>query len=92
MDIRDFLGKSFNFGLGLAVYSKEKIESIVDEMVNRGELAQKDARQVAEDLVKKGEEEREEIRKFIRSEVAAILKEAGFAPADQPSSEEKKQD
>ena len=81
MDVRDLLEKSVSFGLGLAAYSKEKVEELVEEMVKRGEVAQKDARKVAGDLVKKGEEQREEIRRLIRSEIAAALREAGVVPA-----------
>jgi polyhydroxyalkanoate synthesis regulator phasin len=93
MDIKDLLEKSLSFGLGLAAYSKDKIEELVEEMVKRGEVAQKDARTVAGDLVKKGEEQRDEIRRLIRAEIALALKEAGVvgkedaAPADEgPSS------
>jgi len=79
MDVKEFMEKSLNFGLGLAVYSREKIEEMVEDMVRRGEVAQKDARQFAGDLVKKGEEQRNEMRRMIREEVAAALKEACVA-------------
>ena len=35
--------KSINVGLGVFSYSREKIEEIVDELVNKGEVARKDA-------------------------------------------------
>lgn len=84
MDIKDLLEKSLSFGLGLAAYSKDKIEELVEEMVKRGEVAQKDARSVAGDLVKKGEEQRDEIRRLIRAEIALALKEAGVVGKDTP--------
>ena len=37
MDVKEFFEKSLSFGLGLATYSKEKIEDLVEEMVRRGE-------------------------------------------------------
>ncbi len=89
MDIRELLQKSVYFGLGLAAYSRDKIESLVEDMVRRGEVAQKDARQLAADLVKKGEEQREELRHLIRSEIAAALKEAGLATPARPAGEDR---
>lgn len=87
MDVKEFLEKSLSFGLGLAVFSREKIEELVEEMVRRGEVAQKDARQFAGDLVKKGDEQRQEMRKLIREEIVAALKELGFAAPAAPAAE-----
>jgi len=84
MDIKEILEKSVSFGLGLAAYSKEKVEELVAELVKRGEVAQQDARQLASSLVRKGEEQRDEIRRLIRAEVAAALKEAGVVPDGKP--------
>lgn len=72
-DIKEFMEKSVNFGLGLAVYSREKIEALVEEMVQKGEVAQKDARQFATDLVKKGEEQRDEMKKLVHDEITKAL-------------------
>jgi len=70
--------KTLDFGLGLALYSKEKIEALVEEMVSKGDVARKDARKLAEDLVKKGEVERDEIRKLVSEEVKNALKTLGL--------------
>jgi polyhydroxyalkanoate synthesis regulator phasin len=75
----DFLGKTLNLGLGLFTVSRERIEEFVDEMVNKGEVAAKDARTFAGELVKRGEEQREDLKKTIRSEVARALDSAGLA-------------
>ncbi len=78
-DIKEIVEKSINFGLGLAVYSREKIEELVEEMVQKGEVAQKDARQFANDLVKKGEEQRDEMKKLVNDEVTAVLDKMDLA-------------
>lgn len=36
--------EQINFGLGLFLYSKEKVEEVVEELVNKGKIAKKDAR------------------------------------------------
>jgi polyhydroxyalkanoate synthesis regulator phasin len=65
--------KSVTLGLGLLMYSREKVEELVEELVNKGEVAKKDARQFASELVQKGEEQREELKKLIQSEVTKAL-------------------
>ena len=75
----DILEKTVNLGLGLLLYSREKVEEMVEELVSKGEVAKKDARQFATDLVQRGEEQREELKKLIRSEVAAALEQTPLA-------------
>lgn len=71
--------KSINLGLGLLVYSREKIEEMVEELVSKGEVAKTDARQFAGELVQKGEEQREELTRLIQSEVTKSLENANVA-------------
>lgn len=75
----NILEKTLNFGLGLALYSKEKIESIVDEMVDKGEIAKKDAREFSKTLIQKGEYQRDEIKKLIREEIESVLGKMSLA-------------
>ena len=74
----NFLEKTLQFGLGLAAYSREKIEELVEEMVRRGEVAGKDARKLAEELVEKGEEQRREIQRLVEEEVRKTLDALGY--------------
>lgn len=71
--------KSINMGLGLFAYSREKVEEVVDDLVNKGEITKKDASQFAGELVKRGEEQREELKKLIRGEVMEAFNYAGIA-------------
>jgi polyhydroxyalkanoate synthesis regulator phasin len=71
--------KSVNLGLGLLLYSREKVEEFVEELVGKGEVAKKDARQFAGELVQKGEEQREELKKLIQSEVTKALENVNVA-------------
>jgi polyhydroxyalkanoate synthesis regulator phasin len=72
-EIKDFIEKTMNFGLGIAAWSREKIEALVEEMVQKGEIAGKDARKFAADLIKKGEDQRIELRKLVQDEITAVL-------------------
>jgi polyhydroxyalkanoate synthesis regulator phasin len=71
--------KSTNLGLGLLLYSREKVEKFVEELVDKGDVAKKDARQFAAELVQRGEEQQEELKKLIRGEVAKALDFANVA-------------
>jgi polyhydroxyalkanoate synthesis regulator phasin len=78
----NLLKKSLDMGFGLFAYSRDKIESMVDELVGKGEVARKDAQEFAKDLVKKGEEQREEIKKMIRDEIKVALDFENLAKKD----------
>lgn len=75
----DLFEKSINLGLGLFMYSRERVEDFVDELVNKGDIAKKDARQFAGELIQKGEEQREELKKLIKDEVEKALNYANVA-------------
>lgn len=69
----DLFEKSINLGLGLFLYSKEKVEALVDDLVSKGEVSKKDAREVASELIQKGREQRMEMEKLIREEIIKAL-------------------
>jgi polyhydroxyalkanoate synthesis regulator phasin len=69
----NLLERSMNLGLGLFAYSREKIEAVVDELVNKGEVSRKDAQKLVSELVIKGKEQREELKKLIKDEVKESL-------------------
>ncbi len=71
--------KSINIGLGLLLYSREKVEELVEELVGKGEVAKKDARQFAGELMQRGEEQREELKKLIQNEVIKALDHVNVA-------------
>ena len=71
--------KSVNLGLGLLLYSREKVEEFVEEMVGKGEVAKKDARQFAAELTQRGEEQREELKNLIQGEVTKALDQVSVA-------------
>jgi polyhydroxyalkanoate synthesis regulator phasin len=80
--MKNFLEKSFDLGLGLLMYSREKVEELVEELVNKGEVERKDARQFANDLIKRGEDQRGEFKNLIHDEVSKALNLVGVARKD----------
>jgi len=75
----DIFERSINMGIGLFSYSKEKIEEIVDELVQKGDISQYDAKAIVSDLIKRGENQREQMRNIIRDEVIKALDTVNIA-------------
>jgi polyhydroxyalkanoate synthesis regulator phasin len=77
-----------NFGMGLFAYSREKIEELVEKMVEKGEIQKKDAQSFASELVKKGDAQRKELHDLVTHEVRTSLQEIGLASGCQITKDE----
>ena len=77
--MRTLLEKSFLAGIGLLSMTHEKAQKIVDELTQRGEVQKGEAKEWIEQLVHRGEEERQAVRKLIHDEVKSALDELGLA-------------
>ena len=71
--------RSFLAGIGLLSMTHDKAQKIVDELIQRGEVQKGEAKDWVEQLVHRGEEERQAIRKLIHDEVKSALDELGLA-------------
>ncbi len=71
--------KVFLSGLGIAALAKGKIETVVNELVQRGDVTKNDADGIIEALVKKGQEAEGDIHQIIRGEITKIMDEIGIA-------------
>ncbi|WP_054958072.1 phasin family protein [Paenibacillus dakarensis] len=69
----DLLKKAISLGLGLTVISKEKVEKIVDDLVERGELASSESNALVNRLIERGEEEQSQIKAIIYEQVKRTL-------------------
>lgn len=71
----DLLKKGLSLGLGFAVVSKEQIEKVVDELVNKGEVSATESKDLINELVQKGEEQHREMNTKIQEQLQKILGE-----------------
>ncbi|HDH57619.1 MAG TPA: polyhydroxyalkanoate synthesis regulator [Bacteroidetes bacterium] len=71
--MKDLIGKAFLAGLGAVSLTREKLESVVDDLVKRGEVAREEKQKLLNDLVEAGEKHQNEIRGFIQKEVKKAL-------------------
>ncbi|MBW4840191.1 MAG: polyhydroxyalkanoate synthesis regulator, partial [Paenibacillaceae bacterium] len=77
----DLLKKAISLGWGLTIMSKEKVESIVEDLVKRGELAPSESKQLVEKLIDRGAEEQSKFKELVNEQVRSALQGMGLASA-----------
>jgi polyhydroxyalkanoate synthesis regulator phasin len=65
-------------GVGLLSLTEEKAREFVDDLVERGKVRREDAEAQINRLTKRGEEERQEIKKIIHDEVSTVMGKMGL--------------
>ena len=86
----DLINKMFLTGVGLAFMTKEKIEEMSRELMEKGRLSEKEGRQLLEDLLKKSEKAKKDIEAQIEKIVKESLKKMNIATTDDLKALEKK--
>ncbi len=69
-----FITKVLNIGFGIAAVVKEnvnrsKLEEVMNELVERGEMSREQAKQHIDSIMQKREEDRKHLKEVLRSEV-----------------------
>lgn len=75
----DLVKKSMLTGLGLASLTKDKIEEIVSDFVEKGKMTEQEGRKLAEDLLARSDESREELKAQIEDGVQKALDSMNLA-------------
>jgi polyhydroxyalkanoate synthesis regulator phasin len=86
----DLLKKTYLAGLGLASMTQEKIEELVDDLVKRGEVAEKDRGKIIEDMLNRVQEEQDKLFKKVREYVKKVVHEMGLPTQDEFSELQKR--
>lgn len=69
----DALRKAVLFGAGLAVMTTEKMKDFADELVKRGEMSEKDAKEALKEWMDKSKQARKEMEEKTESAVNNVL-------------------
>lgn len=69
-------------GAGAAFATKEKIETVKNELVEKGKMTQDEGKQFVDDLMNKSEKAKEELETKIREMVAEQLDKTSMATKD----------
>lgn len=72
----DIIKKSIFLGLGIAAVTKEKVESFVDELIEKGQLAKEDKIIVVQEIVNKIEKNENEV---VNDALNRVLSSFGLA-------------
>jgi len=74
--MKDILQKAWYFGLGLFDFTREKVESLAQEMVRRGEITQQESPEAVKQLLNKAQEAQAALVDKIKELVNKALTEA----------------
>ncbi|MBE0476921.1 MAG: polyhydroxyalkanoate synthesis regulator [Coriobacteriia bacterium] len=77
--VMDLMEQAFLFGLGVASYTREKVDKTVEDLVDRGRVSREEAREVVEKMRDRGTRERSAIRDAVREELRSLLMQADVA-------------
>ncbi len=74
--MKDLLQKAWLFGLGVFDFTREKVESLVDEMVRRGEITQQEGPEAVKEFLAQAQEAQAALVDKVRELVNKTLAEA----------------
>lgn len=78
----DILKKGFLLGLGAAISGKEKLEKKLNELVDKNEISQEQAREVMNNFIEKGELKKEEWSGKQVEQTQKMAQDLGLATKD----------
>ncbi len=81
--IYDVAKKMLVTGLGIAVFTKEKADSLIQDWVKEGELSKEEGKELLDTWMKKIEAEREDMRGRIQKEVRRMIDQAGVVSKEE---------
>ena len=79
--MKDFLRKTWFFGLGLLDFTTEKVEALVEEMVKRGEVTQQESPQAVEQIMARAQEAQQVLFDKVKELVKKSMAEMKLARA-----------
>ena len=79
--MRDFLRKAWFFGLGAFDFTRDRVESLVEEMVRRGEITQQESPEAVKELLDRAQEAQAALVDKVKELVTRALAETKPARA-----------
>lgn len=77
-------------GMGIAALTREKVEQLAEELVEKGEISEGESKDFVKDMMKRSEQQRGELEKKIESEVKKASAKLNLATKDDIKRMEKK--
>lgn len=79
----DTFKKGLLAGIGLTVTTKDKVESVLGGLVEKGKLSSQEARETADKIVEESRKEYEQSREDLSNYLTDLMHKANFATQDQ---------
>ena len=86
----DFMKKTMLAGVGLAAMTKDKVEELARELTEKGEISEKEGRELIDDLLKKSEQARKDLEAKVEDMVRKVLEKMNVATREDIARLEKK--
>jgi polyhydroxyalkanoate synthesis regulator phasin len=80
--MQELLKNVFYLGAGLAFMTKEKIEELKKDLIDKGKMTQDEGKQFVDDLIKKSEKAKADVDKKVRELVDDQLAKMKVATSD----------
>ena len=78
-DVSGLVERAFLMGLGVLEVTRERMNTLVDDMVERGKMSQSEAKRVADRIGELAAEQHEAVRKTVDTESDRLLRATGVA-------------
>lgn len=80
--MNELIKNAFSLGLGITVATKDKLESFVNDLVAKGEVAPDESKELVARLIKRGEEQQDDLKRIVRAQLLKMLGELHVATED----------
>ena len=90
--MNDLFKKAISLGVGLTIASKERVEKVVEELVQKGEVAPAESKELVAQLIQKGEEGQSDLKRMMREQLQKLLAELNVATKEDVERLEKRID
>jgi polyhydroxyalkanoate synthesis regulator phasin len=88
--VKELLHKAWLFGVGVFDFTKEKVDDLVQEMVQRGEITQQESPEAVKQLLAKAQDAQQALWEKVKELTQAAIDEINVAKASQVEALEKR--
>ena len=88
--MKELLHKAWLFSVGMFDFTKEKVESLVQEMVQRGEITQQESPEAVKQLLAKAQDAQQALWEKVKELTQAAIDEINVAKASELEALEKR--
>ena len=78
-DVAGLVERAFLMGLGVLEITRERVNTMTSDLVERGQMSQSEAKKVADRMSEMASEQQETVRKTVDKETDRFLKASGVA-------------